>query len=600
MKYTPQIIVKEGLFFSIPLYQRLFEWKGDNVQTLLEDLERAYINDEKDYFIGMLTSTGEGNELVDGQQRFTVMMLLGCVLQKYDNRWQNFLQDTKLRIHFSSRPNDEAELMRLIMSKGEVSLSTLHSNMERAIYVIDKYFGMLDNTKQEGLATYIYEHLCFFISRLPSKYHAQDLNRYFERMNSSGKNLEQHEILKVKLLSKLSGDIGRYMQLWNKIADVDSLLIVKRDNESEEELRNRKDSAFSANIDIIASPDCRIINGLKDDDHSDAHSIGNIRPSSTPPTQGRATDRELRCALRFPQLLLQTLYWMKSGKIVGSIEDFFNPHRLLETFNDNLPYEGDKGSEDDIRLFFNTLLRCRLAMDICFIRPMEYGYGLDMGLPEENQDRRKLMMLEAMLYVSASNNTNYRWFQWLMASIDNHQGIPSVKELFSDLKKNDDEEHKKMPSLESLSYQNDIRYWFWRLDFYIWMKRESLFGDNPEALKVADRYVFIRNRSLEHIAPQTPMSVSSMVWENTEEDEKLRDSFGNLVMISQGLNSSLQNESYEVKRAHVESYCSGSKTGSIESLKLLAAYCKYKVWNKSTISEHGKDMYQWLTDSFEI
>ena len=600
MKYTPQIIVKEGLFFSIPLYQRLFEWKGDNVQTLLEDLERAYINDEKDYFIGMLTSTGEGNELVDGQQRFTVMMLLGCVLQKYDNRWQNFLQDTKLRIHFSSRPNDETELMRLIMSKGEVSLSTLHSNMERAINVINKYFGMLDNTKQEGLATYIYEHLCFFISRLPSKYHAQDLNRYFERMNSSGKNLEQHEILKVKLLSKLSGDIGRYMQLWNKIADVDSLLIVKRDNESEEELRNRKDSAFSANIDIIASPDCRIINGLKDDDHSDAHSIGNIRPSSTPPTQGRATDRELRCALRFPQLLLQTLYWMKSGKIVGSIEDFFNPHRLLETFNENLPYEGDKGSEDDIRLFFNTLLRCRLAMDICFIRPMEYGYGLDMGLPEENQDRRKLMMLEAMLYVSASNNTNYRWFQWLMASIDNHQGIPSVKELFSDLKKNDDEEHKKMPSLESLSYQNDIRYWLWRLDFYIWMKRESLFGDNPEALKVADRYVFIRNRSLEHIAPQTPMSVSSMVWENTEEDEKLRDSFGNLVMISQGLNSSLQNESYEVKRAHVESYCSGSKTGSIESLKLLAAYCKYKVWNKSTIIEHGKDMYQWLTDSFEI
>ena len=600
MKYTPQIIVKEGLFFSIPLYQRLFEWKGDNVQTLLEDLERAYINGVKDYFIGMLTATDKGNELVDGQQRFTVMMLLGCVLQNYDNRWQNFLQDTKPRIHFSSRPNDEAELMRLIMSKGEVSLSTLHSNMERAIYVINKYFGMLDNTKQKGLATYIYEHLCFFISRLPSKYHAQDLNRYFERMNSSGKNLEQHEILKVKLLSKLSGDIGRYMQLWNKIADVDSLLIVKRDNESEEELRNRKDSAFSANIDIIATPDCRIINGLKDDDYSDDHSIGNIRPSSTPPSQGRATDRELRCALRFPQLLLQTLYWMKSGKIVGSIEDFFNPHRLLETFNENLPYEGDKGSEDDIRLFFNTLLRCRLAMDICFIRPMEYGYGLDMGLPEENQDRRKLMMLEAMLYVSASNNTNYRWFRWLMTSIDNHQGIPSAKELFSDLKKNDDQEHKMMPSLESLSYQNDIRYWFWRLDFYIWMKRESLFGDNPEALKVADRYVFIRNRSLEHIAPQTPMSVSSMVWENTEEDEKLRDNFGNLVMISQGLNSSLQNESYEVKRAHVESYCSGSKTGSIESLKLLAVYCKYKVWNKSTIIEHGKDMYQWLTDSFEI
>lgn len=600
MKYTPQLVVKEGLFFSIPIYQRLFEWKDDNVQTLLEDLERAYTNGVKDYFIGMLTSTGEGNELVDGQQRFTVMMLLGCVLQKYDDRWQNFLQDTKPRIHFSSRPNDEAELMHLIMSKGEDLHSAPHSNMERAIHVTNDFFSTMDSTKQKGLATYIYEHMCFFISRLPNKYHAQDLNRYFERMNSSGKNLEQHEILKVKLLSKLSGDIGKYMQLWNKIADVDSLLIVKRDNEPEEDLRNRKASAFSASIDMITSPDCKIINGFKDEDHSEVLSISNIPVSSNPPSQGRGTDRELRCALRFPQLLLQTLYWMKSGKIVGNIEDFFNPHRLLETFNDNLPYEGDKGSEDDIRLFFNTLLRCRLAMDICFIRPMEYGYGLDMGLPEENQDKRKLMMLESMLYVSASNNTNYRWFKWLMASVESHKGIPSAKDLFYDLKTNDNEEHKDMPSLESLSYQNNVRYWFWRLDFYIWMNRESLFGNNPKALSVANRYVFIRNRSLEHIAPQTPMSVSSMVWEDTEEDEKLRDSFGNLVMISQGLNSSLQNESYEMKRAHVKSYCSGSKTGSIESLKLLAVYCKYEVWNKSTISEHGKEMYQWLTDSFEL
>jgi len=45
-------------------------------------------------------------------------------------------------------------------------------------------------------------------------------------MNTSGKNLEQHEILKVKLLRCLDGDIDKYMVLWNKISDVDTLFSI--------------------------------------------------------------------------------------------------------------------------------------------------------------------------------------------------------------------------------------------------------------------------------------------------------------------------------------------------------------------------------------
>ena len=39
MKYTPFLIVKEGLFYTIPIYQRLFEWDSENIITLLEDLK---------------------------------------------------------------------------------------------------------------------------------------------------------------------------------------------------------------------------------------------------------------------------------------------------------------------------------------------------------------------------------------------------------------------------------------------------------------------------------------------------------------------------------------------------------------------------------
>lgn len=602
MIYTPQSIVKEQLYFSIPIYQRLFEWQPQNVQTLLDDLNQAYINGNNEYYIGMLTATEEYNELVDGQQRFTVMMLLGCVLQnqEYDVRWQAFLQGTKPRIHFLSRPEDENELLRLISTMGKELHTPVQNNMERAIEVINKFFSSISNAK--GLAAYIFEHMSFFISRLPYTYKAQDLNRYFERMNSSGKNLEQHEILKVKLLSKLPGNITGYLQLWNRIADVDSLLIVKREKETEEKLRERKKRAFNTDIDKLFSTisiDGPLIDGLRQEDNNNSQSIGSILPSEKVPSQGRRTDKELRCALRFPQLLLQTLYWMKHGNVIGSIEDFFDPHRLLQTFNDNLPYEGKRVNVEDIYRFLQALLHCRLAMDICFIRPMEYGYSLDMGLPEEDNEKKKLLMLESMLYVSASNNTNYKWFKWVMDSIELHQDIPSADALFKKLKESDDEEHKEIPSLDKLSYGKDMRYWFWRLDFYIWNNRKDIFRDYPQTLNVADKYVFIRNRSLEHVAPQTPLSISKMKWDDTEEDAKLRDSFGNMVMISQGLNSSLQNESYEVKRARVEAYCSGSKTGSIESLKLLVIYKKYTEWNKETIIEHGKEMYQWLENSYK-
>ena len=121
--------------------------------------------------------------------------------------------------------------------------------------------------------------------------------------------------------------------------------------------------------------------------------------------------------------------------------------------------------------------------------------------------------------------------------------------------------------------------------------------ENADALRVAENYVFIRNRSLEHIAPQTPDQHSTMVWvKGNTEDDRLRDSFGNLVMISQGLNSALSNASYEVKTAHVQSFCNGA-FGTIESLKLLVVHQTYKSnrkWDRMAIEEHGRKMYDWL------
>ena len=595
MKHTPNTIAKNNLFYTIPIYQRLFEWDDDNIMTLLEDLKKEYdqTNGENDYYIGMLTSTKD-NELVDGQQRFTVMMLLGCVLQDYYKEWKSFLiVGDKPRIDFTSRPLDNTYLRSIIEHRDTDRMSFKNLKMHNGCKLIRNFIEGMPSEDRFPFAAYVYNHMNFFISDLPAGYSPKDLNKYFERMNTTGKNLEQHEILKVKLLSNLDNDIDRYMLLWNKLSDVDTLLIRRRKDENLEDIKR---SALSSSIStIIANNLINGINGVSD--LSTSKSINDIVPVAVAPKSEREINKGSRCAITFPYLLLQVLYRKLNKKINCHINDFFKPSNLLSTFEEYLPFSGNDVNKNDIQEFMEMLVKARLALDICFVRPTEYGYSLDMALDEDNEDLKKLMMLESMLYVSSSNYTNHRWFNWLMDQVEN--GIPNVNDMYKSLKSFINNTFA-LPPYEALNYTGDNRFWFWKLDFHIWENRSTLFEKDSQEMSIVENYVFKRNRSIEHIAPQTPHSNSRMKWENTPDDDTLRDSFGNLVMISQGLNSTLSNESYEVKTAHVQSYCNGAKSGSIESLKLLIVHKDYpNGWTKESIREHGEKMYKYLQDSFD-
>ena len=613
MKYTPKDIVTKDKSCTIPLYQRLFEWNKENVEQLLDDLKRSFIADKNaDYYIGMLTATctkmnGNHLQLVDGQQRFTVMTLIGCVMQNYYNEWEKFLKtetNTK-RLSFVSRKSDEMYLDMLINKDYEYNGELVNPKMRIAIKAIHKYmteYAKINKQEADDYAKYVYEHTSFFIVPLPSAYAPVDLNKYFERMNSSGKNLEQHEILKVKMLSKLNGDVSSFMSLWNKIADVDTILIKQKENEKDGDYYSRKTKGLFTPADSFST-----IVPVSDSDRDVAGVlIKNISPSEQKPRESSHYNNGMRCVLRFPQLLLQVLYYYKKSKdssFSPKLDDFFNQSNLLDTFMVYLPYEGEKVNKDDLKKFFEMLIHCRVALDVAFVRSLEYGYTLDMNInSKDNSDLKTLLMFESFLYVSSSNMTNYRWFGWLMDITVKASQFPSCKDLFHFLKRKCDEQNP-LPDYKGLCYDRDIRYWFWRLDFAIWEQRKELFKEDEDSilLDVAENYVFIRNRSIEHIAPQNPKNESDLKWdENDQTDTDLRNSFGNLVMISQGLNSALSNSSYEVKKAHVESYFK-SVNGTIESLKLLMVYKDYKTgWNKAMIPKHGQEMYELLKKEISL
>ena len=82
------------LFFNIPIYQRLFTWGDEQITVLLDDLWLHFLKNKGEYHIGVMTVVDNAQmkrlDLVDGQQRMTVLVLMGIILRRYYSSWKSF------------------------------------------------------------------------------------------------------------------------------------------------------------------------------------------------------------------------------------------------------------------------------------------------------------------------------------------------------------------------------------------------------------------------------------------------------------------------------------------------------------------------------
>ena len=614
LRLTPETIGNRT--YRIPLYQRLFEWDSERIIQLLNDLKEQPA--DKAYYVGMLTSTAK-NDLVDGQQRFTVMMLMGIALFRYYSPWNNFiLHNGNTRLSFSARPDDQEYLSFLITSSLRDSLDDDESvpyenkKMKKGVKCIRTYLDTHFESDEERTkyAEYVYKNMTFFVTSLPDNYNQSSLNKYFERMNSTGKNLEGHEIVKVKLLHKLSANKEFFTKAWNRVADMDTpcFKVRRRDDENESGMKERIKKAILYRFSPQELFNDNLLNGLKEtEEEASGCTIKNVKESSKAPAKNQRAGDGSHSVMSFSDFLLQCLYRFlcKKGKDTGDITVFFNKANLVDTFEKRLI---SQGCNQEIEEFFSTLVCYRILLDVYFIRILDgqgdYDYDLETPFLEKDDAVKTLKMFESMLYVNSSPVTYYQWFNMLIDIVNTDRPI-EPETLFAFLKSKDDETHpKEKLKYDALNYEDVDRYWFWRLDFQIWLKRRELFivGDDTtpqnndirRALNVAEKYVFKRNRSIEHIAPQTPLQEDTLKLEKND-----LNSFGNLVMISSEQNSALSNSIYQEKRARVESFLDSSRSGSIESLKMLHAFTFNKSWSIEAIKEHGNAMSNILLNSYD-
>ena len=588
LKYTPATIALSKTAFSIPLYQRLFEWEVPQITQLLNDLYEGFKQKPNEpYYIGMLTA--HKNDLVDGQQRFSVLMLMAIAFN-WDKKFHILIvtDEKKIepRLTFFARKKDENYLMAKLNDK--VIPEYKNAKMETGIQCITDFVKNID--KKDEFKNYVFNQLTFFISELPTDYKPEDLNRYFEAMNATGRSLENHEILKVDLLKNVSADKqANYTRIWNVVADMDKQLIRPRYENRIQEDKNKLGARQTTALEHIENTqklfECCNSSNSSNEISTEYKSIKDITAVSIPPKENYRSIGE-RAILNFPEFLLQVLQLQIGEEEQRKIPNFFNVHKLQETF------KCLNRDTENVELFFQNLLKYRILFDYFIIRVSNKDdntttYTLSYEEDDnDNTNREKLIKYQSMLYVSTTSNI------WLTQALKYLVAKPtevSLESFYKNLVDFDNDRHRKVTNL-SLKYGEIDRYWFWRLDYYLWKAEIDKIKEIQN--KVILGYTFKPNRSIEHLHPQT----------STEEWNEIDlHSFGNLAMISPEFNSTQSNDDVKLKFARIETQIEGKYL--LESIKLLKMYELAKAknngnWNQELAKEHGNEMIDILIDSF--
>ncbi|MBF1377331.1 MAG: DUF262 domain-containing protein, partial [Porphyromonadaceae bacterium] len=219
-----RILDDETLFdkeahYVIPRYQRAYAWEDKEIVQLIDD-----INDSVgDYYIGSLVvakvkGREERYEVVDGQQRLTTLYLLLNYLVSH-NGLEGEVGKT---LSFDCRPNSNYTLEHVQdLLSDEKSLIGDEDRLEQSILngikAIDQKFmlGAID------VDAFVERLKMVILYRIEVPEHT-DLNRYFEIMNTRGEQLEQHDILKARLMNYLDDACEReaFARIWEACSDM--------------------------------------------------------------------------------------------------------------------------------------------------------------------------------------------------------------------------------------------------------------------------------------------------------------------------------------------------------------------------------------------
>ncbi|WRB61472.1 DUF262 domain-containing protein [Helicobacter pylori] len=211
-------ILKDELYYQIPIYQRPYQWTEENCEKLLDDLFFNYEDDrESDYFCGSLVliaisedSKAKTYDIVDGQQRLSTFILLAKVLatlysERLTEESKDYLQESlngkygkKDRLNFNTIGfNSKKDFQYALTSFNDAPVSNNKNNyLKNAIY-LKNYLRKKEIADINDFIDWLYFKVVFITITCPD---ADKALRIFNVLNARGLALSATDIFKGELL----------------------------------------------------------------------------------------------------------------------------------------------------------------------------------------------------------------------------------------------------------------------------------------------------------------------------------------------------------------------------------------------------------------
>lgn len=526
---SAKILIKNvfDMWFRIPEYQRPYVWGDDQINDLLEDISyAAKFNPDSDYFLGSFVFQHkpaninenrpyEENDLLDGQQRLTTLLLLMAVSRDKTNNSQLkklcqecIYQEASafkkvpeiIRIQFKIRPEIEAFIDTYVKSEGgTLRIDDLNRimnnnaedisarNMSKALRKIHDFFDKDTHVTLEVFFEFLLNKvLMVYVS-------AEDLEdafRLFTILNDRGVKLRNSDILKAQNLRALNNISERnyWAKFWESL---------------ETELQEDFDRFMSWIRTILVKEKARLslLKEFEDNIYN-------------PKEKDKATGQQK------PVLLTKGLATFKL------IEQYYKHYGLL--FGRNNHSFTNSWEFDNLLILMETGLP---ATD--WVPPLLSYYN-------KFKDKNILTFLKKL-----DNKFSADWIGQFTPT----DRIENMNSIIKEIEKSSSPQElfgKDIFDINSDSLFRNIEGFVYGRQFarYILLKLDYIFLDNH-----VHKLTGFEHISVEHILPQNPDSESQ--WRKDFKDadrEELTNKIGNLILLGRRKNSAQSNFDFELKK----------------------------------------------------
>lgn len=558
------------MWFRIPEYQRPYVWGNDQINDLLDDITYAMTErPDSQYFLGTFVfqkravgsrpgQNYEENDLMDGQQRLTTLLLLFAVLRDMSNDSQ--IKDTcqecvyqkgnafkqqpeRIRLTFEHgvresacdfidkfvKPLDgtssAAKISEFVKNTGGTSIT----NMAKAIEII-RCFWSSENAPDMG------KFLSFLMNNVLMIYVAtenlDDAFRLFTILNNRGVQLRNSDILKSMNLGALKDeeDKIKYAKIWE---------------DAENELGDAFDRFLNYLRTILVKEKARLslLNEFEDKIYS-------------------PKERDKSTGLPKPQLL-------KKGKdTFEMVKEYLEIHSAI--------FSGDHKAQFEDYRFDNLLKVMNYALPSSdWVPPLlsYYNKYQTSDLPDFLHKLNIKFAADWICQLSPTDRINNMNDVLRTIEKSSNSGEVINSTVF------DFDEDGFMRSLSGNIYGR-------RFALYVVLMVDYFLADHAH-------HMIFEKLSIEHILPQKPDPKSKWCCDFSDEDRtNWTDKIGNLVLITGNKNSSQGRLDYEEKKKR---YFASRVTCCPNSLHVLEAYSS---WTLQDLQNNHEDVLAKLKGYF--